>query len=104
MGVTIIVVDGKQRLLYLGFMASTELSPEKQALSDAAEVLGGQTKLAEALTTALGRPVSQQWVWNVINRPQPVPPEWCLPLERICEGQVSRHQLRPDLYPQEVAA
>jgi DNA-binding transcriptional regulator YdaS (Cro superfamily) len=31
--------------------------------------------------------------------------EWCIPIERATGGKVTRHQLRPDLYPNdEVAA
>ena len=74
---------------------------EKQALAAAAEFCGGQTKLADALTAALGKTVSQQWVWSVINRPAPIPPEWCLALERITGGAFTRHQFRPDLYPRD---
>lgn len=80
---------------------STETPLPKQRLIEAATKAGGQTKLADALTAECGKRVSQQWIWNVINRDQDVPPEWCLPIERITEGEISRHDLRPDLYPVE---
>lgn len=80
-------------------MVAKALSPDKEALSDAAKIVGGQTALAERLTVALGRPVSQQWVSAVINRDQPVPAEWCLPIEEATKRKKRRYHFRPDLYP-----
>lgn len=92
-----IVVDRKQRLLYSGVMATKSLTPDKAALSEAIEAIGGQAAFAKALAKALKRPVSQQWVSAVLNRPQKTPAEWVLPIERAT--RVQRHRVRPDLYP-----
>lgn len=49
--------------------------------------------------------VIQQTVSAVITNNRPVPAEWVLPLEtatRIAGQLVSRHQLRPDLYPMDI--
>lgn len=62
-------------------------------------MVGGQAALAERLSAALDRPVSQQWVSAVINRGQPVPAEWCLPLEEATKRKKRRYHFRPDLYP-----
>lgn len=76
-----------------------DASPDKTPLISAVDICEGQAQLARKLSDALGKPVSQQWVWNIINRPQAIPAEWCLPIEEVTKGKVTRHQLRPDLYP-----
>jgi DNA-binding transcriptional regulator YdaS (Cro superfamily) len=38
-------------------------------------------------------------VWNWINRDRKVPAEFVLAIERATGGRVTRHQLRPDIYP-----
>jgi DNA-binding transcriptional regulator YdaS (Cro superfamily) len=85
-------------------MAANPIPLREKALKAAAEHIGGQTALAEALTRELGSPVSQQWVWSIIHRSKQVPGEWCLALERVTGGVFTRHMFRPDLYPAEVAA
>lgn len=72
----------------------------KPALLSAIALCGGQAALARALSAALGARVSQQRTWNAAHRDQTVPAEWCLAIEQATEGRVSRHQLRPDLYPE----
>lgn len=63
-------------------------SPLQRAVS----IAGGQT----ALATVLG--VRQPHVWNWLNRSGGVvPPEYVIPIERATG--VSRHELRPDIYP-----
>lgn len=91
-------------MLYLGGMVTKTLSPDKEALADAVRIVGGQTALAEMLSAALDRPVSQQWVSAVINRDQAVPAEWCLPLEEATKRKKRRYHFRPDLYPAPVRA
>lgn len=76
------------------------LSEQKAALVEAVRLIGGQTHLAKILTQATGKPVSQQWVWSVVNRDHRVPAEWCIAIEEAAAGQVTRHDLRPDLYPE----
>lgn len=43
--------------------------------------------------------VSQPSVSYILTSGKRVPAEWCLPLERASKGDLTRHQLRPDLYP-----
>lgn len=73
----------------------------KKALAEAAGFFGGQAKLGDALRAETGRMVSQQWISRVINGPQPVPAEWCVPLEKLSKGRFTRNMFRPDLYPSE---
>ena len=67
--------------------------PSTEPLRKAIEAAGGQTKLAEALRTSQGR------IWNWLNRDKRVPAEFVLKIERVTG--VSRHELRPDLYPED---
>jgi DNA-binding transcriptional regulator YdaS (Cro superfamily) len=76
-------------------------SPQRIALSHAAELAGGQAGLARQLSAATGRPVSQQRVWNALHRDRAVPAEWCVAIEMATGGRVKREELRPDLYPKE---
>lgn len=48
--------------------------------------------------------VTPQAVSEILRQGKKVPAEWCLPIERATEGKITRHQLRPDLYPDEAAA
>jgi DNA-binding transcriptional regulator YdaS (Cro superfamily) len=75
------------------------LPPEKAGLQSAIALSGGQAGLARLLSSVLGKRVSQQRIWNAVNRDQTVPAEWCLAIEQATGGRVSRHALRPDLYP-----
>lgn len=68
------------------------------ALERAVESLGSQAALAKALN------VKPQYVWNWLNRDGKVPAEQVIPIEAATEGKVTRHELRPDLYPEERAA
>lgn len=67
-------------------------------LARAVEILGSQSALAAAIGTR------QQNIWWWLNKKRAVPAEFVLPIERATDGQVSRHDLRPDLYPAESAA
>lgn len=62
-------------------------------LEKAVQAAGGQLALAKKLGT------SQSRVWNWLNRDSRIPAEFVLPIERATG--VSRHELRPDLYPVE---
>ena len=64
-----------------------------EALERAVDLAGGQTALATALGVAQGR------IWNWLNRDQRVPAEMVIPIEEATG--VSRHDLRPDIYPRE---
>jgi UDP-N-acetylglucosamine 1-carboxyvinyltransferase len=64
-----------------------------QALQKAIEIAGGQS--------ALGRLINrdQKAIWAWLNTTQKVPAEDVLNIEEATQGQVTRHDLRPDIYP-----
>ncbi len=64
-----------------------------EALAKAIEIVGGQTQLARLLG------VKQANVWHWLNRAERIPAEYVLPIEKATGGQVGRHMLRPDLFP-----
>lgn len=64
-----------------------------EALRRAVEILRSQAKAAEAVG------VRQQTVSELLRIGKKVPAEWCIPLEKATEGEITRHMLRPDLYP-----
>lgn len=66
--------------------------PPKTALEKACNVAGGQTDLARKIGKTQGH--ISQWL-----RRGSVPAEMVLPIE-LASG-VSRHDLRPDLYPRD---
>lgn len=66
-----------------------------EGLQRAVEIAGGQTALAKALG------VRQSHVWTWLHRQKRVPAERVLQIEAAVGGAVSRHELRPDLYPLE---
>lgn len=63
----------------------------EQALNDAVAAAGGQSALARAIG------VSQPSVWHWVNKSRRVAAEYVLKVETAIG--VSRHALRPDLYP-----
>jgi DNA-binding transcriptional regulator YdaS (Cro superfamily) len=71
------------------------------ALEKAIKTAGSQVELARRISKP-DRPIRQQHVWNWLRRDKKVPPEVVLDIER--ETGVSRHDLRPDIYPVEQAA
>ena len=54
-----------------------------------------------AVAAAVG--VTPQAVSEILKRDKRVPAEWCLKLERATGGAVTAHDLRPDLYPVDLA-
>lgn len=62
-------------------------------------LVGGQAPLARRLTEIMGEEITQQRIWNILNKAQRVPAELVIPLEKATNGIISRHDLRPDLYP-----
>ena len=62
-----------------------------EALKKAIDLAGGQTQVAKKCNT------TQQRVWNWINRDKKLPAEYVLTIEKLTG--VSRHELRPDIYP-----
>jgi DNA-binding transcriptional regulator YdaS (Cro superfamily) len=66
---------------------------ENLHLLRALELLGTQQAMADAIG------IKQQTVSEVIRGGGAAPAKWCIPLEIATGGKVTRHQLRPDLYP-----
>lgn len=62
-------------------------------LQRAIEILGGQSALARAC----GKKQAHVWYW--LNRSGRVPAEQAITIEQATGGEVSRHDLRPDIYP-----
>ncbi|MDN7144132.1 helix-turn-helix domain-containing protein [Pseudomonas sp. JQ170] len=73
--------------------------PEKERPVDAVvRLAGGQAELARRCNT------SQPRIWQCVHRNQRVPADLVIPFEKAVGAQVTRHQLRPDLYPEEDAS
>ena len=76
-------------------------------LKKAVELAGGQKALASKLRTVLPESKVKQghvWHWlNIAKAPMP-PAEYVLAITRAVEGQITPHQLRPDLYPNKTDA
>ncbi|KKL86661.1 hypothetical protein LCGC14_1942480 [marine sediment metagenome] len=73
------------------------------AIAKAVEIAGGQSQLARQISKIMGKPILQQHVWKWLNTVPVLPAEYCLPIEKITDGAVTRHELRPDIYPVEAA-
>lgn len=69
-----------------------------QPLLRAIAACGSQTELARRI----GKKPAH--VWNWLNRDKKVPAEMVLLIEQATAGQVTRHELRPDLYPSDTAS
>ena len=67
----------------------TETNP---LIDKAIEVAGGPTALAKAV--GVKTPTVTQWQKKV----RPVPPGRCRAIEEAVSGQVTRYQLRPDIF------
>lgn len=76
----------------------------KKYLLKAVKAVGGQAEMARKLTEVTGTKFTQQRVWNWVHRDSQLPAEVAIPIEKVVEGKVTRHQLRPDIYPQDGAA
>lgn len=76
---------------------------KKTAIERAVEEAGGQTELARRLSTIMDKPVSQQHIWNWLFRGSAISAEYVIPIEKAVDGKVSRHDIRPDIYPRELA-
>ncbi len=64
-----------------------------EALQKAIDIAGTQT----ALGNLIGK--DQRAVWSWLNLTKKVPAESVLKIEQAVNGEVTRHDLRPDLYP-----
>ena len=68
-----------------------------QGLKGLRRAIRHHLKSQVAVARAVG--VSPQAVSEILRRGKRVPAEWCLPIETATAGAVTRHDLRPDLYP-----
>jgi len=58
-------------------------------------LFGSQRAFGEAIG------VRQQHVCYWLHKSKKIPPEYVLAIERATNGEVTRHELRPDIYPPE---
>ena len=64
-----------------------------EALQTAVDFAGGQS----ALGRAIGKKQSDIWSW--LNVTKKAPAEFVIAIENAVDRKVTRHQLRPDIYP-----
>lgn len=74
---------------------------EFKAINEAIQLAGGQTALAEKLSTPQKKMLQGQ-VNQWVTRDHRCSPAYVLKVEKVTG--VSRHRLRPDLYPEEETA
>ena len=73
------------------------ISPLKKAV----DLVGSQVELAAQIRKRIpGCKVKQGHVWGWLNtHKSPAPPsEYCIPIEQITDGAVTRYDLRPDVF------
>jgi len=73
---------------------NTGIDALKLAISSHFKTQGGAAR-------AVG--VTPQAVSEIVRKGKKVPAEWCLPIEEATGGKITRHDLRPDLYPEQVS-
>lgn len=69
----------------------------KSPIERAIEIFGTQTALADAIGTS--QPFVSQWVLDY----RPVSPRFARKIEEVTGGQVTRYQLRPDVFGESAA-
>ena len=82
------------------------MSPKKYqnpALHLAVSIAGGQSSLARAVNKNIKNghnPISQRnvWAWLYRNQTCAPPAEYCAAIEAATNGEVTRQQLRPDIF------
>jgi DNA-binding transcriptional regulator YdaS (Cro superfamily) len=74
------------------------MSHELTSLQRAVDLSGGQAGLAKRLSERKGLGIKQGHVWYWLNKSKRVPAEYAVPVEEITDGQVSRYDLRPDVF------
>ena len=76
-----------------------------QALERAVSIAGGQSALAKKINSLVPDKiqVKQQNIWAWLNKSGTVPAEYAIPIELATGGQVKRHEIRPDIYPEAAA-
>lgn len=65
----------------------------ERPIDKAIRLAGSQVELARRCNT------SQPRIWQCANRNRRVPADLAIPIEKAVGGEVTRHELRPDLYP-----
>lgn len=68
---------------------------DEKALNKAVKIIGSKYKLAKAL----GLNPSNVYQWP--TRHKRIPAKHVIKIEKLTGGKVTRHELRPDLYPKE---
>lgn len=68
-----------------------------EALLACRDKAGSDSAFARQLSNAVGETVTQPRVWRWVNQTKQLPPEYVLAAETLFG--VSRHDLRPDIYP-----
>lgn len=69
-------------------------------LRRAIELAGSQKKLAK-ICLPVNPKIDQSHISKWLNRDKKIPAEYVLIIEKALKGQVTRHELRPDIYPEE---
>lgn len=81
-------------------MKTTSPNKSKEALLKAIEIAGGQQPLARILSKISGRDITQGHIFNWLKRDKKgFPPEFTIPIEKIINCQLTRSEMRPDIYP-----
>ncbi len=79
--------------------------PTLTPIQRAAALVGGQSELARRITATDGqKPITPQGVGAWCRGETQIPSERVIAIEAITGGQVTRHELRPDIYPVNEAA
>lgn len=68
-----------------------------QHIQRAIEFCGGQKALAERIG------LHQSFVSQLLHEVRPVPAKWCRKIEEATGGDVTKEQLRPDIFGQPTA-
>ena len=75
-----------------------KLKSPKEALLKAVEICGSQSELARRIGGTCKQQNVHYWIENGLTAEQ------VIPIEKAVNGEVSRHELRPDIYPVENVA
>lgn len=70
----------------------------ERPIDEVVKLAGGQAELARRCST------SQPRIWQCVHRNKRIPADLVIPFERAVGGKVTRHDMRPDLYPNEELA
>ena len=82
---------------------STNQFANEPAVVRAIRLLGGPSEAARRLSKRTDTKLSQQRVSYWLSVERLTSAEFALAIEQELSGEVTRHDLRPDIYPQEAA-